>query len=386
MYIKSRIFSLATLTFSSSLCIISSSHAEFDLISKNQFDSPLLAPLQVQFGGQLRPQWINNAGDEPNYYKNGHDGGSRVRLKMDYDLNPKTKLVGYYERGFDPFNILNLDEHHSPNALSNQQRQAYIAIQHQDWGNLSYGQQFGIYYSVIGSKSDVWDNDALAAASSNGAHASYDGSSRAKNSLMYTKENEKFKLYANILFPEKSVELSDQHRYKREHGAGIGLDYKASKDLTYSAAFSQTNATIIDAHSQPTIQEQDYQQNIIGTAITYQPNQWYLVATASHYHDFVPLAGERTVDHYFTGNGYGLEAFAGYTFKFDQPYLKSIQPYVAVDTLRLTSDQPYRSNHQYIGFTTEFNKHLKVMTEHTFASNSDDSEQDSTWVTMYISF
>ncbi|TCM60250.1 putative porin [Acinetobacter calcoaceticus] len=384
MHPSKPVLSLCVMTCA--LLIAPIGHTEIDLIAKNQLDSPLLSPLSVQFGGQLRPQWVHNVGDEPSYYKNGHDGLSRLRLTINYDVSPETKVVGYYERGINPFKILGMDNHYSPQSPSSSERQSYISIENKTYGTLTYGHQFGLYYSVIGMKSDVWDNDAHAGATAIGAHTNYDGANRPKNSLMYSKDFDHFKLYANVLFPEKAKVLSDQHIYKRQNGAGIGLDYKPSKTLTYSAAFSTTKAQIKSEQHQATTEANDYQQNIFGTAVTYQPNQWYLVATASYYNDFVPVVNNPTVQHYFVGDGYGLEAFAGYTFKFDLPYLKSIQPYIAVDSLRLKSAENFRANHQYVGFSTSFNKNLKIMTEHTFASTSDKSEKDSTWITMFISF
>ena len=360
------------------------SHAEFDLISKNQFDPPSLAPLSLEFGGQLRPQWVHNVGPEPSYYKNGHDGASRVRLTAKYALSPETELKGYYEHGLNVPKLLGMNGHFDPAAKSNQRRQAYISIANKRYGTLSYGQQFGLYYSVIGSKSDVWDNDALVSATTTGVNGHYDGANRAKNSLMYTKEIDKFKIYANYLFSEKAIPTGGKYEYKRRNGGGLGLDYAATADLTYSLAASTTKADVTLQQDPNHIH--DYQQNVVGSAITFKPNDWYLVTTASYYHDFVPAMKYKSADHFFAGDGYGLEAFAGYTFKLDLPYLKSIQPYVAVDTLQLKSEQNFRSNHQYIGFNTEINKKLKIMTEHTFASNSNHDEQDSTWVTMFLSF
>ncbi len=369
------------------LMLLSQSHfsyAEIDLISKNQFDIPILDPLSLQFGGQIRPQWVHNAGPEPSYYKNGHDGASRVRLTAKYTLSPETELKGYYEHGLNVPKLLGMNGHFDPAAKSNQRRQAYISIDNKKYGTLSYGQQFGLYYTVIGSKSDMWDNDALAGATTIGVNGSYDGANRAKNSLMYTKDINQFKIYANYLFSEKAIPTGGSYEYKRRNGGGLGLDYAATPDLTYSFAASTTKADVT-SQQDPT-HLHNYQQNVFGSAITFKPDQWYLVGTVSYYEDFVPAVKQVSAAHYFAGDGYGLETFVGYTFKFDRPYLKSLQPYVAADTLRLKSEQRFRANHQYIGLSTELNKHVKIMTEHTFVSSNNPTEKDSTWVTMFLSF
>ena len=111
----------------------------------------------------------------------------------------------------------------------------------------------------------------------------------------------------------------------------MGFDYKVTKDFTFSAAYSYTDAKIKDN----LYSEKDYHQQLSGTALTWQPNNWYIVGTASYYKDYVPSTRQRTLSHFFAGDGYGLEGFVGYTFNIDKPFLKSIQPYVAADSLRL---------------------------------------------------
>ncbi|MEX0633840.1 hypothetical protein M8494_25055 [Serratia ureilytica] len=111
--------------------------------------------------------------------------------------------------------------------------------------------------------------------------------------------------------------------------------------------------------------------------MTWQPNNWYIVGTASYYKDYVPSTRQRTLSHFFAGDGYGLEGFVGYTFNIDKPFLKSIQPYVAADSLRLKGDEAYHANHVYLGAGTTIGYGLSVYVERTLA-NSSDNEPDST--------
>lgn len=372
---------------STSLGIITSAHAEIDVIKKGQLKSELLSPLSVQFGGSLRPEWTFKSSEQKKYERNLHDAASRLRFTTNYELNPTTKLIGYYELGINIPKILDWEDHYVPNAPSYQQRQAYIAIDNTQLGKLSYGKQFGMQYTVIGSKSDVWDNDGAAGASSVGINAEYDGSGRARNSLMYNKDFDHFKLYANLLFPESDLRVpidnsSDQMSFKRKNGAGLGFDYSINPNAIFSTAYSTTNIRLSDPQ-----QEKNLKQQVLGTALTFTPNQWYLVGTASYYHDFVPTPHKPQLHNYFVGDGYGLEAFAGYSFKFDRDYFTELQPYIAADHLSLKSDQKEHINHTFIGLVTQINKSVKVYTEYTFVdANRDKSLKDMAYITVFYNF
>ncbi|MDQ8952265.1 porin [Acinetobacter rudis] len=363
--------------------MLNTAHAEMDIIKKGQLTGDLLSPIRFQFGGQLRPEWIFKSGDQQKYQRNLHDGASRLRFTLDYELSPETLLTGYYELGINIPKILGWEDHYVPNAPSHDRRQAYIAIEDLTLGRLSYGKQYGMQYSVIGIKSDVWDNDGLASPSSLGINGEYDGAStRVRNSLMYTKKFDRLKLYANILFPESSIPSADDSiRYKRQSGAGLGLDFSIKPDTTLSAAFSNTKAKIYNL-----TEEKQLNQQILGTAITFNPNQWYLVGTASYYHNFVPTHQEPQPQNYFYGDGYGLEAFAGYNFKFDRNYFYELQPYIAADRLVLNSTAQDNVNHQFIGLITQVNKDIKVYTEYTFVNAKDKSLKDMAYITIYYSF
>lgn len=373
---------------STSLGIITSAHAEIDVIKKGQLETQLLSPLNFQFGGQLRPEWTFKSGGEKKYERQLHDGASRLRFTLNYDISPTTQFTGYYELGINIPKLLDWEDHYVPGAPSHQKRQAYIAIDDQELGRLSYGKQYGMQYAVIGIKSDVWDNDGAASASSVGINGEYDGlSSRARNSLMYSKKFDRFKLYTNLLFPESTLQVptednADPIRFKRKNGAGLGIDYFINPATTLSAAYSSTNIRLSDFQ-----RERNLKQKVLGTALTFTPNQWYLVGTASYYHNFVPSPHEHQLQHYFIGDGYGLEAFAGYSFKFDRDYFTELQPYVAADHLSLKSDQKEHINHTFIGLVTQINKRVKVYTEYTLVNaNKDKSLKDMAYITVYYSF
>lgn len=185
----------------------------------------------------------------------------------------------------------------------------------------------------------------------------------------------------SCLLPEDDLHTADNLIYRRKGGGGLGFDYKVTKDFTFSAAYSYTDAKIKDN----LYSEKDYHQQLSGTALTWQPNNWYIVGTASYYKDYVPSTRQRTLSHFFAGDGYGLEGFVGYTFNIDKPFLKSVQPYVAADSLRLKGDEAYHANHVYLGAGTTIGYGLSVYVERTLA-NSSDNEPDSTWITVFYDF
>lgn len=357
------------------------SHAEITILDKNTQSSALLAPLSVNFGGSIRPEWILTNGAEPNkYYRRGHDGGSRIHFNANYSLSEHTSFIGYYELGFDIPHVLGLKGNYNSDGNRDYQRQLYAGISDDRYGTLTYGHQYGIYYSVVGMKSDVWDNDGHAGATAIGFNGNYDGANRPKNSVLYKNTFGQFTLYANYLLPEDQTADSAGFDYRRNQGGGLGFDYQIAPALTWSTAYSSTQADLKD-----TTQQKGWQQQVSGTALTWQPGNWYLVGTASYYKDFVPSTKSHTVDGYFAGSGYGLEAFAGYTFKIDKPYLESVQPYVAVDNLRLTGNQDYHANHVYLGAGTTIGHGLTVYVERTIASTTD-KEADTTWLNIFYNF
>ena len=356
-------------------------NAEITVLEKNPQSNVLLAPLSLTVGGSIRPEFIFNNGPEPGYYKNGHDGGTRFRFGADYALSDETSIIANYEWGVDLAHALDWDSHYNENGKRDYQRKSYIGIKDSTYGTLTYGHQFGLYYTVIGIKSDVWDNDGHAGATGMGINGDYDGANRPKNSLMYTNDFGPLTVYANYLLPEDDLYTSDDYRYRRSGGAGVGFDYKLTPALTWSAAYSYTSSKIKDA----AYNEKKYRQEVSGTALTWQPDNWYITGTASYYKDFVPSTREHSVSHYFAGSGYGLEGFVGYTFNIGLPFLESVQPYVAVDSLQLKGNEEYHANHTYLGAGTTIGYGLSVYLERTLASTTD-KEPDSTWITVFYDF
>ena len=64
--------------------------------------------------------------------------------------------------------------------------------------------------------------------------------------------------------PEDDLHTADNLIYRRKGGGGLGFDYKVTKDFTFSAAYSYTDAKIKDN----LYSEKDYHQQLSGTALT----------------------------------------------------------------------------------------------------------------------
>lgn len=354
------------------------SQAEMTVLPKKAFDVQWLDPLSLQVGGSIRPEFIWNRGPDNH---NGHDGGTRLRFSADYLLTPETSIIAYYEWGIDTAHMLGMKSHYDHGGNWDKQRQLYGGIKDTRYGTLTFGHQYGVYYETVGAKSDVWDNDGHAAADGSGVAGDYDGGNRPKNSLHYTNTFGDLTLYTAWLLPQDELVLGGNKYYRRDHGAAIGFDYQLQKDLTFSAAWDQTTATI--KHSNGT--QTRYQQQFSGVALAWQPDNWYLAGTATYYRHFLPNRQQQRTDRYLAGDGYGLEAFGGYTFRINQPGLQWIQPYVAVDSLRLKSAENYHSNHVYLGMGTSVGWGLTVWLERTFTASSD-NDPDETWLSFHFNF
>lgn len=56
-----------------------------------------------------------------------------------------------------------------------------------------------------------------------------------------------------------------------------------------------------------------YDQNIVGTALSWKPDNWTFSTGGGWYQNFMTTK-KVSVNDYFAGDAWGLEYFAGYTF------------------------------------------------------------------------
>lgn len=58
---------------------------------------------------------------------------------------------------------------------------------------------------------------------------------------------------------------------------------------------------------------------------------------------------------------------------------------MAVDSLRLKSDENYHANHTYVGMGADIGWGFSVYLERTFTASSD-NDPDETWLSFYYNF
>lgn len=355
--------------------------AEINVIKKNTFSHPLLAPLSLKIAGSIRPEFVWDQTHKDDVRRRGHDGGSRFRFTVGYQLTPSVSLVGRYLWGVDFGHMLGIKHHYDHTKNWDMQRQLFSGIKVERYGLLTYGHQHGVYHDVIGGKSDLWDNDGHADADWIAINGNFTGGDRPRNSFKYRHSLGKFTLYADYLLPQHHAPLGGNQYYQRHSGEGMGIDYQMRKDLTLGAVWDQTNATISDARGG----RRRYHQNFSGGVVRWLPGNWTLVSTATWYRHYVPVNGRKNVEHYFANHGYGLESFIGYTFSLRKPWLHSIQPYLAADTLRLKGNENFHADRLYLGAYVKVAYGVSFYLEHTFTSTSD-NQPDTTWLTFYYDF
>jgi len=342
--------------------------AEITVLKQNPQAGDPLSRLNFTVGGSIRPQFQNMTGnDGKNAYKrNGFDGGSRFRFAADYYLFDDISWVSYYELGVDIPKLFDWDNHYAETAHNTTRRMLYTGLKSQTWGTLTFGQQNSVYYDVVGAKTDIWDYDMLAQAPGNGIKGDYDGSYRSRKMLKYKKTVGDADIYASYLFSDDYL-ATDGNRYKRKSGGSLGLDYHLTDDLTWGAAWNYTRA---DMRQPSTGDSKTYDQNILGTALSWTPDNWTFSLGGGWYQNFM-LTKKKDVHNYFAGDAWGVEYFAGYKFPIAQYAVKYIQPYVMGDRLEFTSGRNYQRIDNGVGVTVQLDYGFRVDYEHVFTSSTD---------------
>ncbi|WP_240343556.1 hypothetical protein [Erwinia persicina] len=126
--------------------------AEINVIKKNTFSHPLLAPLSLKIAGSIRPEFVWDQTHKDDVRRRGHDGGSRFRFTVGYQLTPVVSLVGRYLWGVDFGHMLGIKHHYDHTKNWDMQRQLFSGIKVERYGQLTYGHQHGVYHDVIGGK------------------------------------------------------------------------------------------------------------------------------------------------------------------------------------------------------------------------------------------
>ncbi|EAQ9805094.1 porin [Salmonella enterica] len=341
------------------------SQAEVTLLKQNTQAGDPLSRLNFTFGGSIRPQFQNMTGNDGknSYKRNGFDGGTRFRFAADYYLFDDISWISYYELGVNIPAVSGWDHHYADGANNTSRRMLYTGLKSNTWGTLTFGKQNSIYYDVVGAKTDVWDYDMIGQAPGNGINGDYDGSYRTRNSLKYKKTVGDVNLYSSYLFSD-NYNANNGLNYRRKGGGSLGMDYRITGDLTWGTAWNYTRAQMRGNGSKT------YDQNILGTALSWKPDNWTFAVGGGWYQNFLTTRTV-SVNDYFAGDAWGLEYFVGYTFPTGRYAVKSVQPYFMGDRLEYVNGRNYQRTDNGLGISFQLDYGFRVDYEHVFTSSTD---------------
>ncbi len=342
--------------------------AEITLLKQDPAAGDALSRLNFAVGGSIRPQFNNMTGDgdKGSYKRNGFDGGTRFRFAADYYLFDDINWTNYYEVGVNIPAVFDWDNHYAKGADDTSRRMLYTGFKSKTWGVLTFGKQNSVYYDVIGAKTDIWDYDMIGQAPGNGINGDYDGSYRSRKMLKYKKTVGDADIYASYLFNDNYNPMNGL-RYERTGGGSLGLDYRLTSDLTWGTAWNYTRAKIYNPHNSDS---KTWDQNIVGTALSWSPDRWTLSVGGGWYQNFMTTK-KVSIDHYFAGDAWGIEYFAGYKIPVGQYALKSVQPYVMGDRIEYLNGRDYLRTDNGVGVTFQLDYGFRVDYEHVFTSSTD---------------
>lgn len=351
-------------------CASFAAHAEITLIKQDPQPYDLLSRLDFKVGGSIRPQWNMETGDKDkgSYKNNGFDGGSRFRFSADYYLFDDISWVSYYELGVNFPALFDWGDHYADNARNTSRRMLYTGLKSKTYGQLTFGQQNSVYYDVVGAKTDIWDYDMLAQAPGNGVNGDYDGSYRSRKQLKYKNSFGDADIYASYLFADNDLLTGNNLRYKRNGGGSVGVDYHITKDLTWGSAYNYTDAEMKNSSLHTST---DYDQSIMGTALSWKPGNWTASVGGGYYHNFLTTKKKSDSD-YFAGDAYGIEYFLGYAFPINQYAVKTIQPYFMGDRLSYVTGRDYQRIDNGLGISFQMDYGFRADFEHVLSSTTDD--------------
>ncbi|EDS4926173.1 porin [Salmonella enterica subsp. enterica serovar Javiana] len=339
--------------------------AEITVLKQDPQAGNPLSRLNFTVGGSIRPQFQNITGNDGanGYKRNGFDGGTRFRFAADYYLFDDISWISYYELGVNIPAVFDWDNHYAKGATDTTRRMLYTGFKSATWGTLTFGQQNSIYYDVVGVKTDIWDYDMIGQAPGNGINGDYDGSYRTRKSLKYKKSIGNVDLYASYLFSD-DYNANNGLNYKRKGGGSLGADYHLTDDLTWGTAWNYTRAEMRGNGNKT------YDQNIVGTALSWTPENWTIAAGGGWYQNFMTTK-KVSVNDYFAGDAWGLEYFVGYAFPIGQYAVKAIQPYFMGDRIEYVNGRDYLRTDNGVGITFQLDYGFRVDYEHVFTSSTD---------------
>ncbi|MEI5639465.1 MULTISPECIES: porin [unclassified Pseudoalteromonas] len=263
------------------------------------------------------------------------NGASRVNFGFKRQLKDDWLAFALLEWGVNP--VGNSDIVYNNRFESKQDeflynRLGYVGIEHQDYGQITLGKQWGAWYDVVYSTnySLVWDGNAAGVYTYNKDDGAINGTGRGDKVLQYRNNFDKFsfsvqaQLKSDDFYTCDVVDISlsscealfnqgDNAAQKVEFNStyGAALSYSATQNLTLSAGINRGEFDIVYAGGR----NQSVKDVIYGVGITYgdfnQPG-WYAAANINknENHDTDNLG--RLIKE-----AVGLESLLSYRFKND---------------------------------------------------------------------
>ncbi|WP_025732626.1 porin [Carnimonas nigrificans] len=347
-------------------------NAEITLLERDN-GTHLLNDLEVSVGGSARVGFSNKMGsiDDGARSHRGTDDGSRLRVNVNYYLPDDWHLLGRYEMGTDIFNDVGWKHHQTPGKDNTTRRKLYFGVANPTYGTFTFGKQDSVFYNVVGKPTDKWVMDMKGQGPANGISGDYDGSYRARDIFMYTNTFGPVQIYTS-----GNLADSDYHKgnftYRRKGGGALGAIYAIEPDLKVGTAYSYNKA---DLRKDGNPEKSTWDQQSLGTSISWAPGNWYLAGMIGYYKDFIPAdraggisSAALNPDQYFRGNAHGWEGYAGYTIPVAGGWVTGIQPYIAESALRF---QHYSETLNYVGMNIAFAYGFSISLEHQFSNTSD---------------
>ncbi|MGI2261045.1 porin [Shewanella sp. GXUN23E] len=292
------------------------------------------ATTDATLGGYLGVRALNN--DSETQLVNG---SSRINFNFTHKLSNGWSAFSTLEWGIEPFGDTDLVYNNDSQITSQTSnlfysRLAYIGLEHDKYGSLSFGKQWGSWYNVVGGTDNayVWGGAAGGEYNIDGS-GSLDGTGRADKAIQYNLTVGKFSLSLQTQLQQNSIDVTAfsnnnvSSTLTFDNTYGGSLSYAITDKLSVAiganfgkfGGFNATNNSPIDADDE-----------IYGGSITWgniSDEGWYFSANYNRnkYHD-------TDVDGHLIPESYGVEAFVAYLFD------NGIQPYFAYNGLISTAD------------------------------------------------
>ena len=249
------------------------------------------------------------------------NGSSRINFNFTRQLTHGWQAYSTLEWGFEPFGdtelVYNKDSQFSAsNGNVFYSRLAYIGLEHDRYGSLSFGKQWGAWYNVVGGTDNayVWGGAAGGAYSLDGS-GGIDGTGRADKAVQYSNSFGKFSFTLQTQLQQNTIDVSAfnnsdvQSTLEYDDTYGASITYAITDQLSISAGGNKGAFTGFNAAANQPIDADD---EIYGASITWgnvANAGWYFSANynKNKFHD-------ADINGHLMPSAYGIETMISYLF------------------------------------------------------------------------